>query len=208
MVCLSQSLPLLCTLPCKQAAGGAGHFLHAPGPPWGNWICFFLVSHCRAAAVQLEVSRSLFLSVIGNRAQKACKEGPRALQMDVQGDAFFSRQGKSLLICKYAQLRCGLRGKSFPFSLCAKLRVHCSLRARQSHPPPAAPGSEQTGEGASFMAGTRSQTECCVISHILWALLSWRPEVPMEAKGSLSLTTQQTNLGPWARRGRLCCHLN
>lgn len=92
-------------------------------------------------------------------------------------------------------------GESFPLPLCAK------PRARQSQPPPAAPGRQQTGEGASFTAETHSQTECCVISHILWALSSGRPEVPMEAKGSLSLTTQQTSLGPWAQRDRLCCHL-
>lgn len=160
-----------------------------------------LVPCCRAAAVKLEVSSSLFLSVIGKWAQKACEEGPRALQMDIQADGTsFFRQGESLLIRRYAQLHCGLCRKSFPFSLCAKLRGHCSPRAGQSQPPPAAPGSEQTGEGASFMAGTCSQTECCVISHILWALSSQHPGVPMEAKGSLSLTTQQPNLGPWTQQ--------
>ena len=117
--------------------------LHAPvqtgsGRCWSLPVCsqspfgetnLPLVPRCRAAAVKLEVSRSLFLSVIGNWAQKVCEEGPRALQMDMRGDGFFSRRGESLLIRRYARLRCGLCGKSFPFSFCAKLRAHCSLRA-------------------------------------------------------------------------------
>lgn len=166
MVSHGLPIPVPCTLPCKQAVEGAGCCPRAPGHPLGKRICLLshaagqLLGNSRAQGLRSSPLLENGLRRRERRDREPCKWMYRLMAQVSLG------KGKACSFVGMPRYTVG-SGKSFPFPPRAELRAHCSPRAGQSQPPPAGPDSEQTGEGASFMAGTRSQTECCVISHIL-----------------------------------------